>query len=74
MKSVSWNFPGCFKKVLSVFTENFKGVLMKFKGCFKGVSGKFQARKFQGSFKGVQEFEWHQRKFLRRFQGHLEDV
>ena len=45
-------FQGCFKEVLRVFSESFKG---KFPECFKSVSRKFQEclRKFQGYFKGV---------------------
>ena len=41
-------FQGCFKEVLRVYTESFKGALRKFQRCFKNV-----CRVFQGRLKGV---------------------
>ena len=49
----------CFKEVLRVFTERFKGLSRKFKECFKEVSRMLQEsfrkilRAFQESFMGV---------------------
>ena len=45
MFEVFRKFQGCFKEVLRVFTESFKGVSSKFKECFKDIS-----RLVQGSF------------------------
>ena len=51
-------FQGCFKEVIRVFTESYKGLSGKFKGCFKEVFRVFQgsfrqfSSVFQDSFKG----------------------
>ena len=56
---VSKKFQVCFKKVLRVFQEFFKGVEREIEGCFKNVFRGFQGylkevhRNFQRSFKGV---------------------
>ena len=42
----------CFKEVLRVFTESFKGGSKEFKGSFKEVSGKCQGC-FKKMLKGV---------------------
>ena len=55
-------FHWCFKEVLRVFIESFKGVLRKFKFCFEEVSGKFE-----GCLMVFQVI-------LRRFHGYLTEV
>ena len=48
MFEVKRKFQGCFKEVLRVFTESFKGVSRKFQGCYSEVS-----RVFRESLKDV---------------------
>ena len=54
------SYKGCFKEVLRVLTESFKGVSRKFQECSKEVFRVFPGifreilRVFQQSFKGIQ--------------------
>ena len=45
-------FQGCFKEVLRVLKEGFKGVSRKIEGCFNGVF-KLVSSVFERSFKDI---------------------
>ena len=71
---VSREFEGCFKEVLRVLTESFKGASRKWKGLFqksfKGVS-----RKIERCFNEVQlVFEESFKDVSRMFQGSFKGV
>ena len=71
---VSRKFPKSFKKVSSLFQENFNGISRKIKGCFKGVFGGSQGYLKEAQMELQGKLQMCFKKDSRVFQGRLKGV